>query len=90
MTDPLVQRGYQVILICAAALVLLLSGCSASDSHYRVSAEEFLEASQQPISSFQAYDFVGATTDRAYLRVWSGMTRLIGGGHHIYSVSLDE
>ena len=38
----------------------------------------------------QASPHVGCTDSHAFLKVWDGMPRLLGGGEHIYSVRIDE
>ena len=79
-------------LICAAlfALGALSVGCFANGAHYRVDAAEFLQATSGPISTMQAHDYIGCTDSHAFLKVWDGMPRLLGGGEHIYSVRIDE
>lgn len=79
-------------LIYAALIALgaLSAGCSSSGAHYRVDAAEFLKATSGPISTMQAFAYIGCTDSHAFLKVWDGMPRLLGGGEHIYSVRIDE
>ena len=79
-------------LVCAALIALgaVSVACSSQGAHYRVDAAEFLKATSGPISTMQAFAYIGCTDTYAFLEVWNGMPRLLGGGVHIYSVRIDE
>jgi len=67
----------------------IVPACSAG-GHYRTDAETFIDLAGRPPGSIESYTFLGATGRRAYLSVWWGMPRLLGGGEHIYSIEIDE
>ena len=73
-----------------AALALLLSNYSLSGRHYEVSAEEFLKAARMPLETMNASEFLGVTASHAYLKVWSGLPVVLGGGGHVFSVRIHE
>ena len=79
-------------LICVALIAIgaISVGCSTNGAHYRVDAAEFLKATSGPVNTMQAATYIGCTDSHAFLKVWNGMPRLLGGGEHIYSVRIDE
>jgi len=81
---------YSSAAALGAAAVLLVSGFIASGRHYEVSSEEFLKAARMPLSTMEHSEFLGATANRAYLNVWSGLPAVLGGGSHVFSVRLQE
>lgn len=68
--------------------MLVLASCSAG-RHYHTDAETFIELAGAGPESLRSCTLVGAADGRAYLRVWSNLPGWLGGGDHIYSVSLD-
>ncbi|MGC6489228.1 MAG: hypothetical protein ACON4Z_16400 [Planctomycetota bacterium] len=79
-------------IICVALIALgaISVGCSANGAHYRVDAAEFVEATSGPVATMQASAYIGCTDTHAFLEVWDGMPRWLGGGVHIYSVRIEE
>ena len=79
---------YSSVAALGAAVVLFVSSFSTSGRHYEVSAEDFMEAARLPLTSMKSSELIGATANRAYIKVWSGLPAVLGGGNHVFSVPL--
>ena len=79
-----------VALVLAGAAAASLASCTSAGSHFEVDAAEIERVTSMPLNTMTAFEYVGCTASRAYLKVWDGMPRLLGGGDHVYSVRIDE
>ena len=77
-------------VLIAGALTVFAASCCMSDRHRQVRGAEFLQLAHAPIGSAFHTSFIGATTSRAYLSVWSAMPASLGGGEDIYSCALSD
>ncbi len=74
---------------CLAIMISALAGGCCGDRHRKVGAEEFQRLLATPIGSMNYHEYIGATSERAYLRVWELRT-IHGAGDHVYSVAICE
>ena len=77
-------------LLLAGAAAASLASCTAAGAHYKVDAAEIERVTALPLSTMSACEYIGCTPERAYLKVWDGMPRWLGGGEHVYSVGIDQ
>ena len=77
-------------VLIGGALAVFAVSCCSSDHHRQVSGAEFLELARAPMGSALHTSFVGATSKRAYLSVWSAMPSSPFGGEDIYSCALSD
>jgi hypothetical protein len=65
-----------------------LAACAAG-SHHHTDADTFVELLARGPESVRSCSWIGTAEGRAYLTIWSNLPGWLGGGEHIYSVSLD-
>jgi hypothetical protein len=77
------------ILLLLVLVGPCLQGCSAG-RHYRTDAATFVRLAGSGVGSAVDVAFVGSAGGRVYLRRWSALPWVLGGGEDIYSVALED
>lgn len=86
-------RGVRPVLfgvIFAVTAGALFSCSSVGGRHREIGAAEFLDLARAPIGSAFHTSYIGATSSRAYLSVWSALPSSMGGGEDVCSCALAE
>lgn len=81
----------RTILSHGALLAPLLLGACAAGAHKRVDGREFTRlCAPAEAASARSTQWIGRTSDRAYLEVWYGGAWWLGGGIDVVSVLLAD
>lgn len=89
-TKPMMSAAKKSLYSVALLIAGSLACCTSAGSHFKVDLAEIDRITSMQVSTMSSFEYVGCTSDRAYLKVWDGMPRLLGGGDHLYSIRIDE